>query len=211
MASRLQRILLAALLAAPAAMAQQSEPLDDVVGADIERRQISEDQLDTENFEFGVFGGVLSIDDFGSNAVVGANLAYHISEDFFVEAVYATSEANRTSYELLSGSTELLTEDEREYRYYSLNLGYKLFPGQVFIGGKTAFNTHFYVTAGGGNTDFADNQYFTYTLGAGYRFYATDWFTLELGLRDHVFSHELFGESRQTNNFEGRLGLSVFF
>ncbi|MDO3381582.1 outer membrane beta-barrel domain-containing protein [Gilvimarinus algae] len=212
MASRLQRIFLAALLALPGLLwAQEDDPLEPIVGADIERRDISEDMLDTENFEFGIYGGVLGIEDFGSNSVIGANLAYHITEDFFVEAIYGVSEANKTSYELLSGAVELLTDEEREFSYYVLSLGYKIFPGQVYFGSGTAFNTHFYITAGGGNTEFASNRYATYTFGAGYKFYATDWFALDIGMRDHLFTHELFGESRQTNNFEGRLGLSIFF
>ncbi|WP_020210600.1 outer membrane beta-barrel domain-containing protein [Gilvimarinus chinensis] len=212
MASRIQRIFLAALAGLPLLVsAQQDDPLEPIVGADIERREIKEDMLDTENFEIGIYGGALGIEDFGSNAVLGVSLAYHITEDFFVEAIYGSSEAQKTSYELLSGAVEFLTEDEREYTYYNLSLGYKLFPGQVFWGENTAFNTHFYITAGGGNTEFASNRYATYSLGAGYKIYFTDWFAVDIGLRDYLFTHELFGEPRDTNNFEGRLGLSVFF
>lgn len=212
MASWIQRILLTGCCLVPFAVhAQDDDPLGPIVGADIERRTISEDMLDTENFEIGLYGGVLAIEDFGSNSVTGVNIAYHITEDFFVEAIYGISEANQTSYELLSGAVELLSDEEREFTYYSLAVGYKLFPGQVFIGANTSFNTHFYITAGGGNTEFAGNRYATYSLGAGYKFYMTDWFALDIGMRDHMFSHELFGESRNTNNFEGRLGLSVYF
>ncbi|MDO3384680.1 outer membrane beta-barrel domain-containing protein [Gilvimarinus sp. SDUM040013] len=212
MASWIQRFLLTGCCLVPLMVsAQDDDPLEPIVGTDIERRAISEDMLDSENFEIGVYGGVLGIEDFGSNAVTGANIAYHITEDFFVEAIYGISEANKTSYELLSGAVELLNDEEREFTYYALSIGYKLFPGQVFIGSNTAFNTHFYITAGGGNTEFAGNRYATYTFGAGYKFYMTDWFALDIGMRDHMFSHELFGETRNTNNFEGRMGLSVYF
>lgn len=212
MASWIQRIFLAgSCLLALTAWAQEDDPLEPIVGSDIERRAINEDMLDSENFEIGVYGGVLGIEDFGSNAVTGVNIAYHITEDFFVEAIYGMSEANKTSYELLSGAVELLSDEEREFTYYALSLGVKLFPGQVYLGSNTAFNTHFYVTLGGGNTEFADNRYATYTFGAGYKFYLTDWFAMDIGMRDHMFSHELFGESRNTNNFEGRLGLSFYF
>ena len=217
MASWLQRVFLTAsvltVLVWPAAvaLAQEDDPLDPIVGADIERRHIKEDMLDSENFEVGAYAGVLGIEDFGSNAVLGVSLAYHINEDFFVEAIYGSSEAQKTSYELLSGAVELLTDDEREFTYYSLAVGYKVFPGQVYMSRDLAFNTHFYLTAGAGNTEFAANRYATYSLGAGYKIYLTDMFAVDIGMRDHLFSHELFGESRQTNNFEGRIGLSVFF
>ncbi len=212
MASWFQRLFLTLLVSLTSGVAvAQEEPLEPIVGADIERRQIEEDMLDSENFEIGVWGGVLGIEDFGSNSVTGASLAYHVTEDFFLRASYGVSEANKTSYELLSGAVELLNEEEREYTYYDLSLGYKIFPGQVFIGSKLAFNTHFYLQAGGGNTEFAGNRYNTWSLGAGYKFYATDWFAMELGMRDHIFTHELFGESKRVNNFEGHLGLSIFF
>jgi outer membrane beta-barrel protein len=217
MASRIQRsflkpvALVALLCAASVTQAQTDDPLEPIVGADIERRHITEDMLDTENFELGVYGGVLGIEDFGSSSVLGVSLAYHINQDFFVEAIYGASEAQKTSYELLSGAVELLSDEERELSYYSVALGYKVLPGQVFMGRKLAFNTHFYVTAGAGNTEFAANRYASYTLGAGYKIYLTDAFALDIGMRDHLFSHELFGESRRTNNFAGRIGLSVFF
>ena len=212
MASWFQRILLSLSLAALAGTAvAQDDPLEPIVGADIERRHIEEDMLDSENFEIGVFGGILSIEDFGSNSVVGATLGYHITEDFFVRASYGVSEAQETSYELLSGAVELLTEEEREYTYYDLAIGYKLFPGQVFVGENFALNTHFYLLAGAGNTEFAGNRYATWNFGAGFRLYTSDWFAFELGMRDHIFSHELFGESKQVNNLEGQLGLAIFF
>lgn len=217
MANRIQRVLLAApmcvalLCQATFAWAQQDDPLEPIVGADIERRHITEDMLDTENFEIGGYAGVLGIEDFGSNAVLGLSLAYHINEDFFIETIYGTSEAKKTSYELLSGAVEFLTDEEREFTYYSVALGYKVLPGQVFVSRNLAFNTHFYITAGAGNTEFAENRYTSYTLGAGYKIYLTDSFALDIGMRDHLFSHDLFGETRDTNNFEGRIGLSVFF
>lgn len=217
MASWLQRVFLivpvctALLWPVGSALAQADDPLEPMVAADIERRTIKEDMLDSENFELGGYVGALGIEDFGSNTVLGLSLAYHINEDFFVEAIYGVSEARQTSYELLSGAVELLTDDQRELSYYSLAVGYKVLPGQVFISRKLAFNTHFYVTAGVGNTEFAANRYATYTLGAGYKIYLSDFFAVDIGMRDHLFNHQLFGASRQTNNFEGRLGLSVFF
>jgi|SRR5690554_2268598 len=212
MANGFQRLFLivCASLCAVVAVAQE-EPLEPIVGSDIERRSIKEEKLDRENFEIGVWAGILSIEDFGSSSVTGINLAYHVSEDFFLRASYAVSEANHTSYELLSGAVELLSDEERDYTYYDLSLGYKIFPGQVFIGRNLAFNTHFYLLVGGGNTEFAGNRYSTWSLGAGYKFYASDWFALELGLRDHIFTHELFGQSKRVNNLEAQLGLSIFF
>ena len=199
---------------APLSLAQGADDEDElgqIISPDIERRTIKEEMIDSENFEFGAFYGLLGIEDFGTNDVVGVTMAYHITEDFFAEATYGMSRLQKTSYELLSGGVELLTDEERDLTYYNLSLGYNLFPGQIQISDKWAFNTRFYVIAGAGNTQFASKDYFTYNFGAGLRFFATDWVSFDLSMRDHVFTHELFGESKETHNLEGRIGLSLFF
>ena len=61
-------------------------PYDDsepVIQPELERRTITEADIDSEDFEASAFVGVMSIEDFGSNVVYGARLAYHITEDFF--------------------------------------------------------------------------------------------------------------------------------
>lgn len=220
METRFQRLFLSALLLGifsftHPVVAQNSSSDDDeleqVITPDIKRRQIKEDDLDTENFELGVFYGILSIEDFGTNGVAGLTLAYHITESFFVEAAYGTSKTEKTSYELLSGGVELLTNDQRDLTYYNVSLGYNFLHGQIFMSDKWTFNNHFYVMVGAGNTDFAAKEYFTTTIGAGLRFYTTDWLALDLSMRGHSFEHELFGESKRVTNLESRLGLSVFF
>ena len=190
---------------------ESEDALGQIISPDLERRSIREDMIDSENFELGVFYGLLSIEDFGSNPVMGITLAYHITEDFFVEAAYGVSETEKTSYELLSGGVELLTEDERDLDYYNLSLGYNLFSGQFYPSAKRAINTRFYIIAGAGNTEFAAQKYFTYNLGAGLRLFATDWISADLSLRNHTFEHEIFGESETVNNLESRIGLSLFF
>ncbi len=221
METRFQRVFLIGLLASLIGFAGQSVAQDDdeqeddeleqIITPDIKRRTIKEDDLDSEDFEMGAFFGLLSVEDFGTNDVQGITFAYHITEDFFVEAAYAVSKTEKTSYELLSGGVELLTEDQRDIQYYNLALGYNFLHGQVYISDKWAFNNHFYIMLGGGNTDFAAKDYFTTSIGAGLRFYATDWLALDLSMRGHSFEHELFGESKRVTNLESRLGLSLFF
>ena len=221
MESRIQRLFLIALLCATTCLGQVSfaqesgtgedDELEQIITPDIQRRTIKENDLDSENFELGAFFGLLGIEDFGTNQVQGISFAYHISEDFFLEAAYGTSKTEKTSYELLSGGVELLTEDERELTYYNLSLGYNFLHGQVYISDKWTFNNHFYILAGAGNTEFAANEYFTTNIGAGLRFYATDWVALDISMRGHSFKHELFGNSKTVTNLESRLGLSFFF
>jgi outer membrane beta-barrel protein len=182
-----------------------------VIEPELQRRTITEADIDSEDFEAGAYAGVMSIEDFGTNFVYGVRASYHITEDFFVEAAYGRTEANETSYETLSGGAKLLTDSERKFDYYNISLGYNLFPGEAFIGGGHAFNTALYVIAGVGNTEFADDSHFTVNGGAGYRFLLTDWMALHVDVRDYIFKSDLFGNDKTTNNLEFTGGLTFFF
>src|SRR5690606_10730503 len=74
---------------------------EQVIDPQVERRDIREPDIDSENFEIGAFAGVMSIEDFGSDVVYGARLSYHIPEGLFVEVTVGQSEAGLTSFEEL--------------------------------------------------------------------------------------------------------------
>ena len=186
-----------------------SEPPGQVIDPEVERREVKEPRIDREDFELGAFAGILNIEDFGSDVVYGAKLAYHVTEGFFVEASVGQSEAGLTSFELLSGGARLI--EDRTLTYYNLSLGYNILPGEVFIGEGRAYNTNLYLVAGLGSTRFADDDRFSVSYGAGYRFLLTDSIALHLDFRDHLYDIDLFGEEKTVHNLEGTLGISVFF
>ncbi len=183
--------------------------LDDVISPDIQRRKISEDKIDSEIVEVGIYAGVLSIENFGSNDVFGASLALHFTEDLFMEAKVATSQLQETSYEQLSGDIILLTEEERDFSYYNLSMGYNLFPGELYFG-KRAFYSNFYLIAGAGTSDFAGNEYFTFNYGAGFRLFASDWIALRVDFQNHVMTHDIFVYEKKIQNLEAIVGLTLF-
>jgi outer membrane beta-barrel protein len=182
-----------------------------IIEPQVDRREIPRTRIDTEDFEVGAYVGVLSIEDFESNVVYGARLAYHLTEDFFLEGTFGQSRAGRTSYENLSGSADLLTDDERDYSYYALSLGWNALPGEVFIGENRAYNTAFYLIAGIGGTTFGGDDRFTVNGGFGYRILPADWLAVHFDVRDHVYDTDLLGEKKIVNNLEAHLGLSIFF
>jgi outer membrane beta-barrel protein len=182
-----------------------------IIEPEVERREIHRQRIDTEDFELGAYVGILSIEDFESNVVYGARLAYHLTEDFFLEGTYGQSRAGRTSYENLSGSADLLTDDERDYSYYALSAGWNALPGEIFIGKNRAYNTAFYFVAGIGNTHFAGDDRFTVSGGFGYRILPSDWIAVHFDVRDHVYDIDLLGDKKIVNNLEAHLGLSIFF
>ena len=216
MASRTVRLFLnlpglCALLApvwSPVVLAAGNEQ---VIRPEIKRREVHEDAIDTEDFEIGAWGGIMSIEDFGSNPIYGARLTYHVTEDIFLEATYARTSAGETSFERLSGSAKILTSSERNLDYYNLSFGYNLFPGESFIGKHWAFTSDFYLIGGVGSTSFAGDDMLTWNAGFGYKVLLNDWLALRLDARDHVFDLDLLGKKRTTNNLEFSGGLSVFF
>jgi len=212
----LKRLLLTVALSAlsliaNAADTQTRSVLDKIITPNLERRDPVSPNIDTEDFELGFYAGIINVEDFGSNTVTGLRLAYHISEDFFAEANYAQSTLQETSFERLSGSTQLLSDEQRELNYYNLSLGYNLLPGEIFIGKDWSFNSAIYLLAGVGNTNLADDDYFTYNAGIGLRLLATDWLALHFDVRSHIYEHELLGEAQTVFNLESHAGVTFFF
>lgn len=212
MDSRFQRFVLALTLALSASSLQAAEDdnvLDAVIRPDIERRTIDEDKIDTENIEVGFFAGVLSFEDFGSNDVYGARLAFVVTEDFFLESNIGFSTLQQTSWETLDRAT-LLTQDERELVYYNASVGWNLFPGETYIG-RYAFHSNIYLIAGAGNTEFGSDEFFTYHFGGGFRFFATDWLALRIDMRNHLLTHAKLGYEKDIQNLEATMGLTIFY
>ena len=184
---------------------------DQQVKPQVERRQVLEDLLDSENFEFGVKVGLISIEDFESSTWYAGHFAYHISEDFYLKAEYGQATAGTSSFERLSNTAPLLTEDQRDLTYYGLNLGYNILPGEVFLGDDLAFNSVFSVELGGGTTEFAGEDQFTINFSTNFRIFMNDWIAWDIGLTDYVFDTQLTGESKTTHNLNFTTGVSFYF
>lgn len=182
-----------------------------VIEPEVERRRIKVPAIDNENVEIGVHAGALSIEDFGTNPVYGISAAYHVTEDFFFRAEVGRSKAGRTSFETLGGNVELLTDDERQFTYYNLALGYNFLPGEVFLGRGLAMTSAFYLIGGIGAVEFAGDKRFAVSFGGGYRVLPTDWLAIHVTVEDRVFDSDLLGENKLTNNLEANIGVTVFF
>jgi len=182
-----------------------------VINPEVQRRQIKVPTIHSQDFELTASVGLLSIEDFGSGSSLGGRLAYHVTEDFFLEISAMVSKGGTTSYERLSGGPQLLTDDERKYVYGGLNVGWDALPGEVFIGENLAYNSAFYLTAGLGGTNFAGDTRFTANAGFGYRVLFTRTFAAHFDVRDYLFDIDVLGQKKVANNLEGSLGLSFFF
>ena len=182
-----------------------------VIEPEVARRRIKVPRIDTENIEVGGVFGALSVEDFGTNSVYGATAAYHVTEDFFFQAEAGRTTAGKTSFETLGGNITLLTGKERQFTYYNLALGYNFLPGEVFLGRNLAMTSGFYLLGGIGSVDFAGDQNFAVSFGAGYRVLPTDWMAIHIRMQDRIFNSDLLGEKKLTNNLEANIGQTVFF
>ncbi len=182
-----------------------------IVQPQVQRRSVTVPHIGARDVELGAYYGILSIEDFGAQPVQGLKADYHITEDFFFEGSYGQSRAGETSYELLSGGVQLLSNAERRFTYYNLSLGYNMLPGEIFIGHTVAMTSALYMIGGIGSVDFAGEQNFTVNFGAGFRVLPTDWLSLHVDVQDLVFRDDIFSVYRLTNNLQATVGISVFF
>jgi len=183
---------------------------DQVVIPQVDRRDIEKPKFPSNDFEIGLFTGTYATQNFGSSWVYGARIGYAITEDFFVEGVYGQTKVSDELFrQILPGG--ILVAGTEKLSYYNVSIGYNLFPGEIFIGGRRARPSQFYLVAGVGSTKFADQKKPTFNLGFGYRLYLADWAALQLDLRDHIFSLDLLGKRQSTQNVELTGGLTFYF
>ena len=212
MATWHQRVLLtAALTGTSMAVLGEDLPDEPVILPEVERREITPAAIDTEDFEVGPFAGILSIQDFQSEWVYGLRAAWHVSEDFFFEGSYGISEGDLTSYEKLSGGAPLFSDEDRDYTFYNVALGWNIMPGEIFLWDDYALKSDLYLIGGAGSTDFLGDNWFTVTVGVGYRVLLNDSFAWRVDVRDHIYDRDAFGESETVNNIEWSTGLTFFF
>jgi outer membrane beta-barrel protein len=180
------------------------------VSPQVQRREVSVAEIDTENWEIGAYVGSISVQDFGVNFLYGGRVAYHITEDFFVEGSIGTADAGVSSYERVTGN-KLLTKGQREFSYYDLSFGWNVLPGEVFFGGNRAINSALYLIGGVGSTSFAGDERFTVSMGAGARILLQDGLALRFDVRDRILAVDVFGQDKRTHNFEAAFSVTGFF
>jgi outer membrane beta-barrel protein len=180
-----------------------------IVQPEITRRDVAIPRIEASDFEFGLYAGLLSIENFGSDAVYGARLVYHVTEDYLVEAVYGRSTVSDEAF--CNVGLCLFPEREEPLSYYALSAGYNLFPNEVFVGKSYAMNSAVYLLGGLGNTSFAEEDHFTINFGLGIRILPRDWLALHVTIRDYIFDFDLLGTRERTHNFELTGGVSVYF
>jgi outer membrane beta-barrel protein len=203
-------VLLAALTALPARAADERPANEQVIEPQVDRRVVKLPKFPSNDFEFGVFGGTYATESFGSSFLYGARLGYHITEDIFVEAVYGRTQISDENFrQILPGG--VFPQPKETLSYYNLSAGYNILPGEVFIGKSYAKASALYLIGGIGSTNFLEQKRQTINFGLGLRVFLADWAAIQVDMRDHIFSLDLLGKRKNTQNLELSAGLTFFF
>jgi outer membrane beta-barrel protein len=181
-----------------------------VIVPEVDRRDIRKPRFPSNDFEVGVFGGTYATQNFGSSAVGGLRVGYHITEDVFVEAVYAQTKVSDEAFrQVLPGG--VFAQTKEKLSYYNVSAGYNLLPGEVFFGSTRAKASAIYLIGGVGSTKFNTQRRQTINFGLGARLFLTDKAALQIDMRDHVFSLDILGKRQSTQNLEMTGGFTYFF
>lgn len=204
-------LTLAFVMSPLAARAQEQKPANEqVIVPQVDRRDVKLPRFPSKDFEVGVFGGTYATQNFGTSAVGGLRVGYHITEDFFAEAVYAQTKVNDELFrQILPGGIFPTTKETLSY--YNLSAGYNVLPGEVFIGSNRAKATAIYLIGGVGSTKVNNQKRQTLNFGLGVRLLLADRWALQVDMRDHMFSLDLLGKRQSTQNLELTGGLTFFF
>jgi len=190
--------------------AAPNPPNEQVIEPAVPRRDVRVPKIPSRDILAGAYLGTYSSEDFGASFVYGVRLGYHITEDFFVEGVYGTTNVSDENFrQILPGG--IFPEKEETLSYYNLSVGYNILPGEVFFGSRYAMASALYLIVGVGSTKFLEQSKQTINFGLGYRVFLKDWAAIQVDFRDHLYTLDLLGQSKSTQNLELTAGVTFFF
>jgi outer membrane beta-barrel protein len=213
-------LLLAAFGLCPLAHAADQQAVDEpprppasdqqVIQPELDLRPVKVLHIPSNDFELGLFTGVYSTQYLGTDLVGGVRLGYHITEDFFAEAMYGNTRVTDDVFRQILPSG-LFPNKEEKLSYYNMSFGFNVLPGEVFFWRSTARPSALYLIAGLGSTKVFDQRHFTANVGFGVRAWLSNWASLQVDMRDHIFSLDILGQQRSTQNLEFTGGITLFF
>ncbi len=171
----------------------------------------SELNVNSELFDVSLVAGVINLEDFPAEYVVGANVTFKASEDFFLQYNYVQADVSKSSFEEADSSNVFAFD--RSLTHYDLLLGYNIFQGEFFASGDSAHLSALYTVGGIGYTDFGGEENFTYTIGVGYQIEFSRKYVLRLDYRDYIYRTSLIigDEEKTVHNNQFSVGLGYLF
>lgn len=169
--------------------------------------------LKSGRFELLAGAGLVINDDMYDHWLATTTGRVHVSEWISIGATYA---------KYFSKDSDLQNEIALDYEVYPELSAIRWYAGGdvtfVAFEGKFVFFDSaiaywdLYASIGGGVTvtSRSDDPKPTGMIGAGIRFYLTDWLTLAFEVKDHIFVEKFAAGSSLVNNVVGQAGLTIF-
>ncbi len=160
--------------------------------------------------EVNLFGGIYASEVMGAAPLGGVSYAFHVSEDFALEAGFAyawLSSAIAKPVERFAGYTFL---ESHSAFVYSGSLLWHPFHGKFMFFRTAVPHFDFYFTAGVGITDSLTSKGLTYSAGAGMKIFVSSWVSLRVEIRDNLYVQEVLSTESLTNNLSVTLGVGIW-
>ena len=188
--------------------------IDENVRADLfakrKRRDVRERLFQqTNRHELTVQGGYYASDLFDGTYVVGGAYAYHMTEDFAVEASGAWTRIASSGGPELERTFSLLGDKNRRSLLFDADLVWDPAHGKLRLGGAIQ---HFdlYAAAGAGVVDSVLSNDIAGNAALGLKFFIGRAMAVRIDLRDHVYRQQLLIRKEWVNDVTAMIGLGVF-
>ena len=188
--------------------------IDENVRADLFAKRKRRDVRDrlfqqTNRHEITVQGGYYVSDLFDGTYVLGGAYAYHMTEDFAVEATGAWTRISSSGGPELERTFSLLGNKPRRELLFDADLVWDPAHGKLRLGGSIR---HFdlYVAAGAGVVDSVLSSDIAGNAGFGLKFFLGRAIAVRIDVRDHVYRQQLLARKEWVNDVTSMIGVSVF-
>ena len=188
--------------------------IDENVRADLFAKRKRRDVRDrlfqqTNRHELTALGGYYTSDLFDATYVLGAAYAYHMTEDFAIEAhALLTHIASSAGSELEQRYVVLGTKNRREVLYHA-DLVWDPAHGKLRLGGAIQ---HFdlYIAAGGGVIDSVLSSDIAGNAAVGLKFFVGRAMAIRIDIRNYVYRQQLLARKEWVDDVTSTIGLSFF-
>ena len=188
--------------------------IDENVKADLfakrKRRDVRERLFQqTNRHELTVLGGYYVSDLFDGTYVLGGSYAYHMTEDFAVEASGLLTRITSSGGPELERTFALLGSKSRRELLFDADLVWDPAHGKLRLGGAIQ---HFdlYVSAGAGVVDSVLSSDIAANGGIGLKFFFGRAMALRIDVRDYAYRQQLLARKEWVNDVTSTIGLGIF-
>ncbi|MCC6620468.1 MAG: outer membrane beta-barrel domain-containing protein [Deltaproteobacteria bacterium] len=194
----------------------EEEPEDAVVKTDLDsliRVVQQRPVLKSGRFELFLGGGLVAGDQFYRHYLATAHGRVHVSEWVSIGATYSKYFSEEAALlDTVTGDFEVFPELSRLQWYAGADVTVVALEGKFTFFDASIVYWDLYASIGGGvmKTSRGDDLKPAGLVGAGLRFYLTEWWTVAFELKDHIFFEKFNAGNELVNDVVGQVGFTFF-